>query len=101
MDQLNGHWSAWFSDAPESAYGGEWPADAIRALLWAHPERGVIPEQITSDDDALRDGHLEFLLSTSLPPCPDCGGSGRYVGLNSVDVCRACHGSGRRCEIPY
>jgi hypothetical protein len=43
-EQLNVHWSAWFSDAPEFAYGGEWPADAIHALLRAHPERGAIPE---------------------------------------------------------
>lgn len=33
---------------------------------------------------------------TTSAPCPDCGGSGRYVGLgfNGVEACRACGGAG-------
>jgi hypothetical protein len=29
------------------------------------------------------------------PSCPDCGGSGQYVGLTVVEACRACGGTGR------
>lgn len=30
--------------------------------------------------------------------CPDCGGSGKYVGLLTVDTCRTCGGDGRIAE---
>jgi DnaJ-class molecular chaperone len=26
--------------------------------------------------------------------CPDCGGTGKYVGLNLVETCQACNGTG-------
>jgi hypothetical protein len=29
------------------------------------------------------------------PTCPDCGGTGQYVGLTVVEPCRACGGTGR------
>ena len=29
-------------------------------------------------------------------PCPDCHGSGKYTGLNSIEDCRTCGGSGVR-----
>ena len=29
------------------------------------------------------------------PTCPDCGGSGQYVGLTVVEPCRVCGGTGR------
>jgi len=37
-----------------------------------------------------------FGSSTDLPePCPDCGGSGKYVGFLMTDVCLSCGGTGR------
>lgn len=32
------------------------------------------------------------------PNCPDCGGSGQYVGLTVIEPCRACGGTG--CLAP-
>lgn len=28
-------------------------------------------------------------------PCPDCNGSGKYVGLSSIDDCSKCQGKGK------
>lgn len=30
--------------------------------------------------------------------CPDCKGSGEYVGFSVVDDCKTCHGTGRVYE---
>lgn len=35
-EQLHGHWSAWVSDHPENAYGGDSAATAASRLLEAH-----------------------------------------------------------------
>lgn len=39
---------------------------------------------------------VEFVSRHSLPreTCPDCGGSGKYVGLNAVEDCETCGGMG-------
>ena len=51
--------------------------------------------KLLSDEPILesdRTDHLEFVVGGT---CPDCDGSGRYVGLNTVEVCGACGGTGR------
>lgn len=83
-----GHWSAWFAGNPCCAFGGEHPADAVKRLLH---EYGHDPAMIEADYTANREGHMEFTIGAKV--CPECGGSGKYVGLNAVDVCRACGGA--------
>lgn len=34
-----------------------------------------------------------------MPHCSDCRGSGRYVGLNVVEPCAACGGSGQQQQL--
>lgn len=34
-----------------------------------------------------------------MPTCPDCQGSGRYIGFTREEACTACAGSGRLVEI--
>ena len=85
-----------FADAPEFAYGGEWPADAIEALLAAHPERGALAVQISALDDAVHGDHLEFVVPLATEACPDCGnpmklrqGRGNwFLGCSKYPKCR-------------
>ena len=88
--RTNNHWSAWFEDSPETAFGGEWPADAIERLVATAP--GLDVERITADHEQSSDDRLVFVLADV---CPACGGSGEYVGLNAVETCGVCGGSGK------
>jgi DnaJ-class molecular chaperone len=64
-------------------------------LLDAHPERPVDRERIVGCDAAEGDDHLEFLVPRMIrTACPNCQGTGRYVGLQTVEVCRTCGGAG-------
>ena len=83
------HWTASFADSPETAFGGEWPAEAIKRLVATVP--GLDVENITADHDRSSDDRLVFVLGEV---CPDCGGTGEYVGLNAVETCGVCGGSG-------
>ena len=85
----SGHWSAWRQDEPATALGGSDPAMAVKRLCNALE---LNTKLIVVDRAACRTDHLEFVVGDS---CPDCGGSGRYVGLNTVEVCGTCGGSGR------
>lgn len=85
-----GHWSAWFADNPGHAFGGDHPAVAVARLLEAS---AIDSATIAADYEANRDGHMEFTVPSG-EPCLECGGSSMYVGLNTVEVCRACAGHG-------
>ena len=47
-----------------------------------------------SDHERSSDDRLVFVLADS-GVCPDCGGTGEYVGLNAKQKCGTCGGSGR------
>ena len=91
-ERLHGHWSAWFIDSPETAFGGEWPADAIERLVATVPELDA--EKIVADHEQSTDTRLVFVIEEP-GVCPECGGSGEYVGLDVKETCRTCGGSGR------
>ena len=61
VERRHGHWSAWFADAPASAYGGEWPAEAIETLVAAHPERGIVAGELEPIEEKVTNDHLEFV----------------------------------------
>lgn len=84
------HWTAWGSGNPCHGYTGETAAEAATLLLeanWINPTL----VQATGDPTLPR---MDLLIPTD--PCPDCKGSGKYTGLNSVVDCRTCSGSGVR-----
>ena len=88
--RTDNHWTAWFADSPpETAFGGEWPADAIQQLVATVP--GLDVESITADHERSSDDRLVF-VPTDSGVCPECGGSGEYVGLNAVETCGVCGG---------
>jgi hypothetical protein len=84
-------WSAWFVDAPEAPYAGTSPRHAIERLLAAHPERHLTLDALVPEAGWERGRQLRF-LAPSRRTCPDCGGSGLYVGLQAVETCRMCGG---------
>ncbi len=81
---------AHFADSPETAFGGEWPAEAIQRLVATVP--GLDVKRLTADHERSSENKLVFVLAEV---CSECGGSGEYVGLNTVEKCGACGGSGR------
>ena len=85
----DGHWSAWFEDQPHTAFGGPESRTAVARLLEAyglHLERCSLESQ---------EPFLErFAYRTAAVPCPDCGGTGRYIGLSAVEDCLRCVGHG-------
>ena len=88
--RTDNHWSAYFADCPETAFGGEWPAEAIQRLAATVP--GLDVANITADHERSSADRLVFVLGSGV--CPECGGSGEYVGLNVTETCGACGGSG-------
>jgi hypothetical protein len=62
VEQLHGHWSAWFSGSPETGAGGAYPAEAIRRLLAGIGGSEFDEAGIVSIDEAAREGHLEFRI---------------------------------------
>jgi len=57
--RTDNHWSAWFADSPETAFGGEWPAEAIQWLAATVP--GLDVENITADHEHSSDDRLVFV----------------------------------------
>jgi hypothetical protein len=84
-----GHLSAWRKDDPATALGGSDAAMTDKRLCNA---LDLDVTSIAVDRAGCRTDHLEFVVGA---PCPECGGSGRYVGLNAVEGCGTCGGVGR------
>jgi hypothetical protein len=62
VEELHGHWSAWFQNEPATGFGGEWPSQAIDRLLDANNREIYDTDQMHPIEEATRDGHLEFLI---------------------------------------
>lgn len=79
VEQHLDHWDAWISGNPCHGYTGATAAEAATRLLEAS---GIDPSlvQATGDPTLTR---MELLIPTA--PCPDCKGSGKYTGLNTVE----------------
>ncbi|MGH7201267.1 MAG: response regulator, partial [Planctomycetaceae bacterium] len=45
------------------------------------------------EDELLRS--IERAINSRRGPCPQCKGTGQYVGLNVIEACDACNGTGR------
>ena len=68
-------------------------SDAVMAVKRLCTTIGLNVKSLAVDRSVCRADHLEFVVGK---PCIDCGGSGQYIGLNTVEVCGTCGGSGRR-----
>ena len=88
--ELGNRWTAWLESNPETGFGGDTPGVAVSRLLETLPAFDV--SNLVADNLRTTDGRLVFLIGE---PCPDCGGSGEYVGLTAREACERCGGSGR------
>lgn len=91
-----GLWTAWFDELPDEIQVGRSQGEAVRRLLYRTRDRRIPAKDIWIDPAACRDGHLEFVVVTEdkKNPCPDCHGSGQYIGLTVIEACQTCQGSG-------
>ncbi|MDA1013603.1 MAG: hypothetical protein O3A00_04010 [Planctomycetota bacterium] len=91
------HWRAWFADDPADWTVGSLPGLALKRVLAAKSERVPPAYKVRSDAARSTEYHLEFLIGPEFSEssgCPDCGGSGKYVGFSVIESCRRCDGSG-------
>lgn len=87
----DGIWTCYQEGSSELATGGATAATAFRhsCMIYGHD-----PEEFESIQKT--PSRVTFFLKSAAvtAPCSECGGSGRYVGLNLVDECAACGGNG-------
>lgn len=88
VELLHGHWTAWEVPRPEVAFGGDAPAVALGRLF---DNLGVDHSRVEGGFSEHGE-RLEFVIPDA--ECPECGGTGKYVGLNAVEVCERCGGLG-------
>jgi len=90
-------WIARLADNPTAEFSGKSPSEALGCLLrgngWTMSE---VVLNMDPDRSNISAGHAEVLIRVRRPGletvCPDCRGSGRYVGLSVVETCHACGG---------
>lgn len=88
-----GHWSAYFQDTPGKSFAGPTADIALGRLAESLSAFGTFRmEQVGGSEQS---GLLEVdLIPLAGLPCPDCRGTGEYVGLTTREKCRKCGGRG-------
>lgn len=90
----SGYWVAWLADMPQNAIGGGSAVEALsRILATMEPPCDLQDIWPLTNLQLLVSGSFEFAVGSA--PCPDCKGSGRYVGFQAVEPCGSCEGRGR------
>lgn len=84
------HWSAIFEGHPELRFRGDHPVIALSRLL--ESLENFDPNSLVPVEERTTDDRLVFVIGNE---CPDCNGSGQYIGLNEISDCRRCSGHGR------
>jgi hypothetical protein len=81
-----GHWTCYREGRPEIHCGGHSPSCAFERCCALYR---IDPSAFTKY--AVEGKRGVFSLGS---PCPDCKGTGRYVGLNVEEPCATCDGMG-------
>jgi hypothetical protein len=93
-------WSAWLENEPRQACGGMTAILAIRRWLLLNRERFPGPYAVVLEEQQSSLDRVVVRLTTPAA-CGECGGSGKYVGLNLVEACKGCDGTGvAAAELP-
>lgn len=95
----DGHWTCWFADSPQTSFGGR---TAISSLVRMF---ATLSPPCTMGDiwplSGLQQLHTrQFTVFIGTETCPECGGSGKYIGLRAVQPCEGCHGHGQIRWLP-
>lgn len=91
-----GHWAAWFDGRSWMPYIGSTPQMAAQRLVYA--QRGLDVSSLRLIEQSR--GQAVFSVGGAPSPprptraCPDCRGSGQYVGFTVIESCRTCSGLG-------
>lgn len=89
----SGDWSAWFDGRPQVVFRGSTARQAASRLVDQVLGRDAVELQPLVRSKA--NGTVIFAGEARRVPCPDCDGSGSYVGLTVVEPCDVCGGTGR------
>ena len=90
----DGRWRAWLDAEPDVCVSDRTARAAAMQLVEGTP--GLDPGSLEIVERSGGSGFVVFAVSRAeSTPCPDCGGSGQYVGLVVVESCRSCGGTGR------
>lgn len=89
---LDGRWVCHREGRPEIAVAGPSYMVTIKRFCDAHG--------LNLLGFSLLEKGPERVVVRLAPVCPDCRGSGRYVGLNVVEDCPSCDGTGTAQRIP-
>lgn len=91
----DGCWRAWLDSQPDACVSDLTARAAAARLVRATP--GLDADSLQLVERSGGSGFMVFAVSRARSACcPDCGGSGRYVGLTVIEPCRTCGGSGRK-----
>lgn len=97
-EDVHGYWTASFAEASShEIHRGRDAMDAIQRLIDNTSQWNLHLEDFEPDWENCSAHHLEMVLIKPLrrrKSCPDCGGTGKYVGLNIVESCATCEGRG-------
>ena len=75
-------------------YGGPTAMEALgRLIQQLERPNGYEPAEFDLLEET--DSRFVYEMRSASETCPDCGGTGKYVGLNIVEECPKCGGSGR------
>ncbi|MCA9067893.1 MAG: hypothetical protein KDA84_03160 [Planctomycetaceae bacterium] len=95
----NDHWSAQFANFPSlseiGTFGGPDAFAAMRRLLENSPARHLTLDDFEPHLAECRLNRVVMVLvdrweGSEHESCPECGGTGKYTGLNTVEPCRVC-----------
>ena len=61
-EQIEGGWSVWFANYPQTKFGGKMPAEGLIRLLEHCGFDQFDTDGVVPIENATRDGHLEFMI---------------------------------------
>lgn len=79
-----GHWTAWFRETPQVAFGGDNADVAVRRLARAH---GIDPDLVIRYSTL---SPQKATYSVTDLDCPECRGRGTLGGASVSQPCQRC-----------
>ncbi len=86
-----GQWRAWFPESPQASSGGTSLKGAMGQLL---RDNGLDAANLHLQYHGASARRHVFRFENVI--CQDCRGTGKYVGFQAVEDCKACSGRGYR-----
>ncbi len=94
FDKLGQTWNAWYENFVESSYGRSTPEEALGRLVQLDRLPDFEPCNIELVAEESTDTQFVYSMTPARVVCPECGGTGQYTGLNTVETCSMCNATG-------